>query len=712
VIVLQTTVHGLPGSKKAPVADALNCLCDSQMNPPSMHGEPDVLLNNYLASSKAPNHFLRRAKTQALRGERLGDKPEKINVWLSAVSEREECKLGQPLSSSLVAQCPQKLVPELECAHSHEETMTGRGGLTVPLNSVLPVPEGSFAGAPAMAASKIATTAPGTGSPSNSHVEDKISSNTKGVAKAGYMESKIGNMIRGCGTTHTERIALEVERLQTRPSLSAKTVGNMKGSTIVDRLPPFLRNLIHGMICRVMPVKLAQADRDPTPCISEASWLTVRSSKSTMGVQRRSWQSLVGGTKFNMAAICIVILHALFLAVETDMDFGSGPDSIAFLVDASFTGVYIAEMLLRLWALGGTFFHDGWNNIDMVLVVLSVIDLVVVAVTTSPDPSLSVVSTFRLVRLARLARLVRLLRFFKPLWLLVCGIAVSMKTVFWAWSLIGLIVYIVGLVFARVFAPHTCKADDSGESVDEELAEYFGNVSRAMFSVFQIITMEDWPFLADIASRHEPWTLMLFFVLLATCTWGVMHVITAVFVEGAVAASSLRSIDIAKKAKEEREHACKHLARIFRRADVDNDGTLSKQEFQDVLKDPIVVEQLQEVGIDKTTAARLFDVLDLDGSQTLDGHEFVEGVLRSRGSAQNKDVIGTRCDVWRAQSSVEYDLQRAIRFIEKRVEYTTQRVEALRRDAMPLLRVAARILAPTLQEGNEATPDQLLGVPM
>ena len=29
----------------------------------------------------------------------------------------------------------------------------------------------------------------------------------------------------------------------------------------------------------------------------------------------------------------------------------------------------------------------------------------------------------------------------------------------------------------------------------------------------------------------------------------------------------------------------------------------------------------------------------------------MEGVLRSRGFAQNKDMVGLRCDVWRANLS-------------------------------------------------------------
>jgi len=314
----------------------------------------------------------------------------------------------------------------------------------------------------------------------------------------------------------------------------------------------------------------------------------------------------------------------------------------------------------------------------------------VVCATSSADPSLSVMASLRMIRLLRLVRLVRVFRFFKPLWLLVCGIAASMRTVFWAWLLINLLIYIFGLCFTRVFSPYTCALDEEGHRPDPELNEYFGNVGRSMFSVFQCLTLEDWIVLADVGARHEPWTRSLFMLILGTCTWGVMHVITAVFVESALEASHVRSIDLAKKAKDEYNETCKKLCEVFWRADADNDGALTKPEFLKALAEPGVVEKLRNLGIDRSSAVTLFDILDLDGSGTLDSSEFVEGVLRSRGPAQNKDVIGMRCDVWRVQLSVQDELERACNFIEAKLRTTMDRVKKLQKEAAPVLQCAAQ----------------------
>lgn len=476
--------------------------------------------------------------------------------------------------------------------------------------------------------------------------------------------------------------------------------------------------------------------------ISRMSVLSTRSSPglssnfkigqaSAKDVRTSNWRPIVESTWFSTVAIFVVVLHSIFLMVETDFadQIGSGPGSTGFAVDLVFTVFYVVEMLTRFVAYGTSmiiqvvpcatspqdtddgegicdggvedeelpiegqqhknqYFIDWWNIIDVLLVILSLADIIVAATTTTNDPSLSVMICFRMIRLVRLVRLMRLFHLVKPLWLLTCGIITSMRTVLWAWVLIGLVIYIVGLSFARIFAPYSC----GGAKADPEIHEYWGSVPRSMFTVFQVITLEDWITVADVSIRHEPWVRILFLLLLGTCTYGLMQVIVAVFVNSALEASTMRSQDLAKRAKGEREETCRKLCEVFRKADVDGDGTLTKEEFVQVLKIADVVERLKAVGIDGSSAAALFDVLDIDGSKTLDGTEFVEGVLRSRGTAQNKDMIGMRCDVWRVSISLEEEIERASGYIQDRVKETVSRVEALRKEAQPLMEHAAMVL--------------------
>eukprot|EP00747_Dinoflagellata_sp_TGD_P217563 gnl/TRDRNA2_/TRDRNA2_89946_c0_seq1.p1 gnl/TRDRNA2_/TRDRNA2_89946_c0~~gnl/TRDRNA2_/TRDRNA2_89946_c0_seq1.p1 ORF type:complete len:545 (-),score=68.24 gnl/TRDRNA2_/TRDRNA2_89946_c0_seq1:95-1555(-) len=312
------------------------------------------------------------------------------------------------------------------------------------------------------------------------------------------------------------------------------------------------------------------------------------------------------------------------------------------------------------------------------------------------EKSVSIIVVFRILRLLRLLRLVRLFRFFKPLWLMACGIVFALRTACWAWTLIGLLVYIYGLCLTRIMAPHLCgistTVDGTSDADLAELNEYFGDIFRSMFSVFQVVTAEDWNTLEQLAGKYEPSVFILFAMILGSTTWGVMHVIIAVFVENAVNQSTIRAADIVKKESREYEDACRKLCEVFYRADTNFDKTLSKEEFVVVLEQRDVREKLRAIGIDGAHATELFDILDLDGSQSLDGLEFVEGVLRSRGPAQSKDVIQTRCDVWRVEISIETEIERASQFILERVKQTMERVDDLREAARPVLQCASETL--------------------
>ncbi|CAE8625462.1 unnamed protein product, partial [Polarella glacialis] len=137
------------------------------------------------------------------------------------------------------------------------------------------------------------------------------------------------------------------------------------------------------------------------------------------------------------------------------------------------------------------------------------------------------------------------------------------------------------------------------------------------------------------------------------------------------------SQDLARRAKDEHAATCKKLEQAFRDGDVDGNGELSKTEFIEVLSSPEMVRTLHQAGIDASTAGALFDILDIDGSDSLDSKEFMEGVLRSRGNAQNKDMIALRCDVWRASLSVQTEIDSAADFLRIRLGNTADKLKKL-----------------------------------
>ncbi|CAE7697980.1 NaCP60E, partial [Symbiodinium necroappetens] len=94
---------------------------------------------------------------------------------------------------------------------------------------------------------------------------------------------------------------------------------------------------------------------------------------------------------------------------------------------------------------------------------------------------------------------------------------------------------------------------------------------------------------------------------------------------------------------------------VFRRADGNGDGHITKEELMQALLKPDVRLYLREVGIDITNAEFIFDVIDYDGSGELEykaqyeiwsngwailrriDAEFALGLVKARGEAKAQD---------------------------------------------------------------------------
>lgn len=71
-------------------------------------------------------------------------------------------------------------------------------------------------------------------------------------------------------------------------------------------------------------------------------------------------------------------------------------------------------------------------------------------------------------------------------------------------------------------------------------------------------------------------------------------------------------------------------------------GTLSRQEFEEHLKDGYARSFLAMSKIDRRDAKTLFSLMDVSGDDELDIQEFTEGILKLNGYAKNVDMVEVR----------------------------------------------------------------------
>jgi voltage-gated sodium channel len=196
--------------------------------------------------------------------------------------------------------------------------------------------------------------------------------------------------------------------------------------------------------------------------------------------------------RFQAFIFAVIVANAVTLGLGT-YDVGGGARDALNLLDDLFLGIFVVELAIRITAYGRRpqdFFREGWN----------VFDFVVIALAFAPGLR----GNATLLRLARLLRVVRLVSVMPDLRILVRAMARSLPPITSLVLLTLLLMYVYGMVGWILF--------------HEEDPEHWGNIGDGLLSLFQILTLEDWPAYLERGQAIEPssWIFFVSYVLLAS----------------------------------------------------------------------------------------------------------------------------------------------------------------------------------------------------
>ena len=188
----------------------------------------------------------------------------------------------------------------------------------------------------------------------------------------------------------------------------------------------------------------------------------------------------------------VIVLNAITLGLGT-YDWSDTVNEVITVLDDTFLGIFVVELAIRIAAFGRRpqdFFKDGWNLFDFIVIGLAFL------------PGLR--DNVTLLRLARLLRVVRLVSVMPDLRILVRAMARSLPPITSLALLTLLIMYVYGMVGWILFS--------------EEDPENWGNIGDAMLSLFQILTLENWPTFLENGQEIAPasWIYFVSYVLVAS----------------------------------------------------------------------------------------------------------------------------------------------------------------------------------------------------
>ena len=227
---------------------------------------------------------------------------------------------------------------------------------------------------------------------------------------------------------------------------------------------------------------------------------------------------------FDVFVLFVIFLNTITLAAQTFRKAEINASWQLSLLDTIFFSVYLFEFFLKLyvWRIG--YFKSGWNIFDLIIVLASSVDLlvtlVVSRVTNFDTKALAVLRIFRVVRALRALRVLRTIRFLRQLQIMVTTLLKSIPALGSIVMLIGLVLYIFAIVGKGLYG-----------DVDPER---FGNIGRASFTLFQLITLDDWFYMfSDVAATHpsSQHILLFLFIFIVLETFIFINLFIAVIVD-------------------------------------------------------------------------------------------------------------------------------------------------------------------------------------
>jgi hypothetical protein len=368
--------------------------------------------------------------------------------------------------------------------------------------------------------------------------------------------------------------------------------------------------------------------------------------------QKGIWQLIARDQYFENLTLSIIAMNALWIAVDTDnndADMYLDAEVVFQIAENLFCVYFTFEWLVRFLSFKRKRdgLKDNWFIFDSFLVIISVAETWCMTLFIYGSSSggsggglgnAGVLKLFRLVRLSRMARMARLFKAMPELMIMIKGMRVAMRSVFFTLCLLVCIVYVFAIAFVQLMGPRGALQPLSDEWF-EEAGGFFPTVSKAMVTLLLGGTMPDEAALIVPVGAEHPimWILIMMFILLAGLT--VMNMLVGVLCEVVSVVSSVEKeallVNFVKNQLQE--------MLVETGIDADGDNNISKGEFDALLEKPEAARALQEVGVDVVGLVDYSDFIFNKGAELTFG-DFMDVVLQLRGSntATVKDIVDLR----------------------------------------------------------------------
>ncbi|SMY08267.1 ion transporter [Flavimaricola marinus] len=202
------------------------------------------------------------------------------------------------------------------------------------------------------------------------------------------------------------------------------------------------------------------------------------------------------------AIIGVILFNAVILGLETSQSVMATAGGLIGLLDSICLTIFVVELLAKLYAYRGQFFHNPWNLFDFFVVGISLVPA---------SQGLSVLRALRILRVLRVISAAPRLR------RVVEGFITALPGMGSVFVLMALIFYIGAVMATKLFGA--------------DFPEWFGTLARSGYSLFQIMTLESWSMgIVRPVMEVYPYAWLFFVPFIMVTTFAVVNLLVGLIV--------------------------------------------------------------------------------------------------------------------------------------------------------------------------------------
>lgn len=207
---------------------------------------------------------------------------------------------------------------------------------------------------------------------------------------------------------------------------------------------------------------------------------------------RERLRGFIEDARTQRVILILILINAVTLGLETAPSVMAVAGPYILALDKAILSVFVAEIAIRLFVHRLAFFRDPW----------SVFDFLVVAIALVPASG-----QFSVLRALRVLRVLRILTIVPSLRKVVGALLAAIPGLGSIALVLAIIYYVFAVIATNLFAT--------------TYPEWFGDIGRSLYTLFQIMTLESWSMgIARPVMENFPyaWAFFIPFILIATFT--------------------------------------------------------------------------------------------------------------------------------------------------------------------------------------------------